>query len=297
MSFRPSDTTGNFLDQIGRIPLLTAAEEIHLGQTVRTWLDDPEPSKALIRRGRRAKDRMVSANLRLVVMVAKKYTSRATELGLSLDDLIQSGTLGLVRGVELFAPARGYKLSTYIYWWIRQSIHRDLSQCGGLIRVPVHIADTLNRIRHATAAMVRDGNDKPTREQLAKATGKSIREVALALEHGIPARAVWSLDCQMKNANGDEGARLLETIATEGDEAARLLHEGELQELIADLQARCGDELALVQLREADGFLNKDIGELLGCTRASAAQKLLEAKRRLVRAAGVRGQELLELAA
>ena len=296
MSFRPSDGTGHFLDQIGRIPLLTAAEEIHLGQTVRTWLDDPEPSRALIRRGRRAKDRMVSANLRLVVMVAKKYTSRAAELGLSLDDLIQSGTLGLVRGAEKFDPEKGYKFSTYSYWWIRQAIVRDISQMGGPIRIPVHIGDALNKVRHATARLVREGIAHPSKEQLVEATGKNLSEITLALDYGIPARAVRSLDAQLKN-DRDDGCSLLETIATDGDEAAKLLHEGELQELIADLQARCADELALVQLKEADGFLNKDIGELLGCSRASATYQVQQARHSLRAAAGVRGQELLELAA
>ena len=296
MSLRPSDGTGHFLDQIGRIPLLTAAEEIHLGQTVRAWLDDPEPSRALIHRGRRAKDRMVSANLRLVVMVAKKYTSRAAELGLSLDDVIQSGTLGLVRGAEKFDPALGYKFSTYVYWWIRQAIVRDVSQQGGTIRVPVHIGDALNKVRHATARLVREGISNPSKQQLVEATGKSMSEITLALDYGIPARAVRSLDAQLKN-DRDDGCIMLETTHSHGDEAARTLHEGELQELMADLQALCPDELALVQLKEADGFLNKDIGELLGCSRASATYRVQEARRSLREAAGVRGQELLELAA
>ena len=297
MSLRPSDGTGQFLNAIGRIPLLTAAEEIHLGQTVRTWLDDPAPSKGLIRRGRRAKDRMVSANLRLVVMVAKKYSSRAAELGLSLDDVIQSGTLGLVRGAEKFDPGKGYKFSTYSYWWIRQAIVRDISQQGGAIRIPVHISDALNKVRHATARLVRDGIANPSKEQLVEATGKSMSEITLALDYGIPARAVRSLDAPMKNANDDPGCSLLDTITSDSDEAARLLHEGELQELIADLQARCADAMALVSLKEADGFLNKDIGELLGCSRASATYQLQQARRTLIEAAGVRGQELLELAA
>ena len=292
----PTDGTGQFLNAIGRIPMLTPAEELHLGRQVRTWLDDPEPSKGLIRRGRRARDRMVSANLRLVVMVAKKYSFRAAELGLSLDDVIQSGTLGLVRGVEKFDPALGYKFSTYSYWWVRQAIVRDVSQQGGQIRVPVHISDALNKVRHATARLVREGIANPSKEQLVEATGKSMSEITLALDYGIPARAVRSLDAQLKN-DRDDGCSLLETIATDGDEAARTLHEGELQELIADLQARCADELALVSLKESDGFLTKDVAELLGCSRASATYQLQQARRTLIEAAGVRGQELLELAA
>ena len=293
MSFRPSDTTGHYLDQIGRIPLLTAAEEIHLGQVVRAWLDDPEPSRALIRRGRRARDRMVSANLRLVVMVAKKYTSRAAELGLSLDDLIQSGTLGLVRGAEKFDPALGYKFSTYVYWWIRQGITRDVNTMGGSIRIPVHISDALNKVRHATARLVREGITNPSKEQLVEATGKSMSEISLALDYGIPARAVRSLDAQLTNAKGDDGCTMLETIATDGDEAARLLREGELCELMADIQALCPDEMALVSLKEADGYLAKDVAELLDCSRASATYQLQQARRSLIEAAGVRGRELL----
>ena len=116
----------DYLRMIGRFPLLTAAEEITLATAVQDWKTHPNGPdacpKPIRRRGIRARERMTSANLRLVVSVAKKQTSNGAQFGLSLLDLIQEGSIGLMRGVEKFDPARGYKLSTYAYWWIRQGI-------------------------------------------------------------------------------------------------------------------------------------------------------------------------------
>ncbi|MFM7675109.1 MAG: sigma-70 family RNA polymerase sigma factor, partial [Synechococcus sp.] len=154
----------SYLRDIGRVPLLTHEQEITIGRQVQELMALEElelelegrlgtkPSHvqlaeaaglppALLKRrlhaGRRAKERMVAANLRLVVSVAKKYTKRNMELL----DLIQEGTLGLVRGVEKFDPTRGYKFSTYAYWWIRQGITRAIAEKSRTIRLPIHITE------------------------------------------------------------------------------------------------------------------------------------------------------------
>ncbi|MEE2696282.1 MAG: sigma-70 family RNA polymerase sigma factor, partial [Cyanobacteriota bacterium] len=164
------DLVRSYLRDIGRVPLLTHEQEITLGRQVQDLMDlealqneiesrdgsKPSPDqlakasgltsvqlKRKLQHGRRAKERMVAANLRLVVSVAKKYTKRNMELL----DLIQEGTIGLVRGVEKFDPTRGYKFSTYAYWWIRQGITRAIAEKSRTIRLPIHITEMLNKLK------------------------------------------------------------------------------------------------------------------------------------------------------
>jgi len=141
-----SDAVSAWLAAAGRVPLLTPAQEISLGAAVRAWMDAPDPSAAVRRRGLRARDRMVAANLRLVVSVAKRYATSASRVGLGFEDLLQIGAVGLVRGVELFDPAKGYKLSTYAYWWIRQGLQRAVAS-GGVIKIPTNVNDQLRRLQ------------------------------------------------------------------------------------------------------------------------------------------------------
>ena len=153
---RSSDPISWYLATIGRIPLLTPAEEIELGNQVQQMMALTEDGtiavdseqfsskdRRMIRIGRRAKQRMMKANLRLVVSVAKKYQGK----GLELLDLIQEGSLGLERAVEKFDPTRGYKFSTYAFWWIRQSMTRAIACQSRTIRLPVHLSERLTTIR------------------------------------------------------------------------------------------------------------------------------------------------------
>ena len=141
-----SDSLGQYLNQIGKIPLLSAAEEIHLAKNVAAGLAVEETippgertpqQKRIVRTGQRCRKRMLEANLRLVVTIAKKYRS----FGMEILDLIQEGTIGLNRAVEKFDASRGYKFSTYAYWWIRQSITRCLDQQSRTIRAPLHLSE------------------------------------------------------------------------------------------------------------------------------------------------------------
>ena len=161
------DSVRSYLRDIGRIPLLEHDEEILLGRQVQRLMEIKaceellsNPDKASlaeslgltikelrkeIRAGERAKEKMVTANLRLVVSVAKRYTKRNMELL----DIIQEGTIGLVRGVEKFDPGRGYKFSTYAYWWIRQGITRAIAEKSRTIRLPIHVTENLNKLKKA----------------------------------------------------------------------------------------------------------------------------------------------------
>ncbi|MEY3756864.1 MAG: polymerase sigma factor SigA3, partial [Cyanobacteriota bacterium] len=194
------DLVRSYLRDIGRVPLLSHEQEITLGRQVQELMAIEEleaeleqqlgmkPSQAelakaaglsdavlkkRLKSGRRAKERMVAANLRLVVSVAKKYTKRNMELL----DLIQEGTIGLVRGVEKFDPTRGYKFSTYAYWWIRQGITRAIAEKSRTIRLPIHITETLNKLKKGQRELSQLLGRTPTVTELAESVELPEEEV------------------------------------------------------------------------------------------------------------------------
>jgi RNA polymerase primary sigma factor len=179
---RTGDTLGLFLDEIGRHPLLTAAQEIELGKRIEAG-DEA------------AKDQMVTANLRLVVHIAKRYQGQ----GLALLDLIQEGVFGLVRAAEKFDWRRGFKFSTYATWWIRQALQRALQKQAREIRLPLHIAERERRVDRARNELARDLDRVPTDEELAAKAGITVSELE---ELAQAARVVASLDQPI----GEEGS-------------------------------------------------------------------------------------------
>ena len=189
------DSVRAYLRDIGRIPLLEHDEEILLGRQVQRLMEikacqellgDPDKSRLAdnlgltikelrkeIRAGEKAKEKMVTANLRLVVSVAKKYTKRNMELL----DIIQEGTIGLVRGVEKFDPGRGYKFSTYAYWWIRQGITRAIAEKSRAIRLPIHVTENLNKLKKAQRELSQINGYMPTVFQLSDHLGLTVDEI------------------------------------------------------------------------------------------------------------------------
>ena len=184
----------SYLRDIGRIPLLEHDEEILLGRQVQRMMVLKDMKKELeldnegladamdlphkqikkeMRDGERAKDKMVTANLRLVVSVAKKYTKRNMELL----DIIQEGTIGLVRGVEKFDPGRGYKFSTYAYWWIRQGITRAIAEKSRAIRLPIHITENLNKLKKAQRELSQMNGQMPNVFELAAYMDLSVDDI------------------------------------------------------------------------------------------------------------------------
>jgi RNA polymerase nonessential primary-like sigma factor len=188
------DSVRAYLRDIGRIPLLEHDEEILLGRQVQRLMEIKEQKESLnldneglaaasditlkqlkreIREGEKAKDKMVTANLRLVVSVAKKYTKRNMELL----DIIQEGTIGLVRGVEKFDPGRGYKFSTYAYWWIRQGITRAIAEKSRAIRLPIHVTENLNRLKKAQRELSQMNGYMPSIHQLSDYLELSVDDI------------------------------------------------------------------------------------------------------------------------
>lgn len=140
-----------FIDMAARYPLLTQQQEIELGRRIQKWLKDPDPSPGLARSGKRARDQFVCCNLRLVVAVAKKYTRRISGTSITFADLLQEGVIGLQRAAEKYDPECGYKMSTYAYWWIRQSITRSIDMKTGMIRISSGAKRKLQRFRDSAA--------------------------------------------------------------------------------------------------------------------------------------------------
>jgi RNA polymerase nonessential primary-like sigma factor len=188
------DSVRSYLRDIGRIPLLEHDEEILLGRKVQTLMALEEQMKELsldeqglaeakdvplkqikreLRDGKKAKEKMVTANLRLVVSVAKKYTKRNMELL----DIIQEGTIGLVRGVEKFDPGRGYKFSTYAYWWIRQGITRAIAEKSRAIRLPIHVTENLNKLKKAQRELSQMNGYMPSVFQLSDHLGLTVDDI------------------------------------------------------------------------------------------------------------------------
>ncbi|NDC36196.1 MAG: RNA polymerase sigma factor, RpoD/SigA family [Synechococcaceae bacterium WB9_2_112] len=228
------DLVRSYLRDIGRVPLLSHEQEITLGRQVQELMaieelreelllrsggSEPSPAslaeaagisvpllKRRLQAGRRAKERMVAANLRLVVSVAKKYTKRNMELL----DLIQEGTIGLVRGVEKFDPTRGYKFSTYAYWWIRQGITRAIAEKSRTIRLPIHITETLNKLKKGQRELSQELGRTPTVTELAVYVELPEEEVKDLL-----CRARQPVSLETKVGDGDD-TELLDLLAGDG---------------------------------------------------------------------------------
>lgn len=159
----PNDAVRDYLKAIGRIPLLTPDQEVELSRKIQRW-QNPEPGlstselETIRAQGLFAQQKMVQSNLRMVVSIAKKYSNR----GLELLDLIQEGSIGLARGAEKFDPDRGYKFSTYAYWWIRQAMTRAIGMQSRTIRVPLHIVEKLNKIKKTQRELAQNLGRIPT---------------------------------------------------------------------------------------------------------------------------------------
>lgn len=254
------DSVRLYLREIGKIPLLTAEEELALAQRVVAGEKD-------------AKDKMAEANMRLVVSIAKRYVGR----GLDLLDLIQEGNTGLLRAVEKFDPDKGFKFSTYATWWIRQAITRAIADQARTIRIPVHMVETINKLLRTQRRLTQELNREPTNEEIAEAMEIEVDKV----EHIMKIKQdISSLDASVRD---DEEDSVLgdfiedeDTVTPEESATGQLLKE-HVKEMLSALTER---EQKILRLRfgleDGKSHTLEEVGQEFNVTRERIRQ--IEAK-------------------
>lgn len=251
-----------YLRTIGRVKLLSAAEEIELARRVAVG-------------DQLAKKKLIQANLRLVVSVAKKYQGR----GLPFLDLIQEGNMGLIRAAEKFDPERGYKFSTYATWWIRQGITRALADKSRTIRVPVHMVETINNLRKATRTLSQKLDRRPTMDELAREMGIPVKKVKDILAAN---RSPLSLDTPYGEDEDNTLAELVEDLnsSTPEDSTAQSLMSADVRKVLSVLTPREREVLILrFGLNDDKPRTLEQVGKLVGITRERTRQIELKALR------------------
>ncbi len=297
------DSIRLYLQEIGRIRLLRADEEIELARKIADLLElerireklsqqldrDPHDSewaeavklplpafRYRLHVGRRAKDKMVQSNLRLVVSIAKKYMNR----GLSFQDLIQEGSLGLIRAAEKFDHEKGYKFSTYATWWIRQAITRAIADQSRTIRLPVHLYETISRIKKTTKLLSQEMGRKPTEEEIATRMEMTIEKLRFIAKS---AQLPISLETPIGK---EEDSRLGDFIESDGetpeDQVSKNLLREDLEKVLDSLSPRERDVLRL-RYGLDDGRMKtlEEIGQIFNVTRERIRQIEAKALRKL----------------
>ncbi len=284
------DSISLYLKEIGRVPLLTAAEEVDLAKRMEAGRDSRHRLKHeqveweereqllwLVRDGRSAQEHLIKANSRLVVSVAKKYVGR----GVPFLDLIQEGNIGLIRAVNKFDYCRGYKFSTYATWWIRQAVTRAIADQGRTIRVPVHMYEQINRLTRTSRQLVQELGRDPTTEEIAEELGVTPRKV----EH-IMRVSQRPLSLEMP-VGEEEDSYLGDFIEDEEadspqDSAGRQILREVIDEIFQSLTPR---EVRILQLRfglvDGYNYTLEEVGRKFGVTRERIRQIEAQALSRL----------------
>jgi RNA polymerase primary sigma factor len=280
------DSVRGYLRQIGGTELLTASEEVALAISIEVGVFAAERLRReaageehltaelrrdlhqIVRTGSAARRRLIEANLRLVVSIAKRFTGR----GLTFLDLVQEGNIGLIRAVEKFDYAKGFKFSTYATWWIRQAVGRALADQSRVVRIPVHVIEQLNQLARARRDYVRDRGDEPTAEELAGLLGVAPGRVWELRRIGSEP---ISLDQPMgETGDGTLGDLIADTTAADSFDvaSAKLLHD-QIHKVLGSLSDR---EAGIVRLRFGlmDGCPHTldEIGMVYGVTRERVRQ-------------------------
>ncbi len=284
------DSISLYLKEIGRVPLLTAKEEVQLAkrmelgqfalQRIEGGVEDPVEREQLlweIRDGERAQEHLIKANSRLVVSVAKKYVGR----GVPFLDLIQEGNIGLIRAVNKFDYTRGYKFSTYATWWIRQAVTRAIADQGRTIRVPVHMYEQINRLTRTSRQLVQELGRDPTTEEIAEAlevTPKKVEQVIRVSQRPL------SLEMPVGEEEDSYLGDFIEDEEAQSptDAASQQLLREVIDEIFASLTPR---EVRILQLRfglvDGYSYTLEEVGRKFGVTRERIRQIEAQALGRL----------------
>ena len=206
-----ADATRDYLDAISRYPLLSTQQEIQLARKIAQYMelrDKPDPTPAeqrLIKAGLKARATMVNCNLRLVVHIAKRYTGRIKSMDML--DLCQEGNIGLQRAAEKFDASRGYKFSTYAYWWIRQSLKRAIDSKERMIKIPIHMIDRIFKALQVEIEFMKEHGRKPSKTELAEVMGLTVEQLLALVDCN-------SVHISLDELVTDDGNSLLDLIAS-----------------------------------------------------------------------------------
>jgi len=312
-----TDSIRVYLQEIGRIQMLTADEEITLARQIQDLLKieqdrsllqkdlerlptlfelaslmgiSEKELKSRLARGRVAKNKMIAANLRLVVSIVKKYQNR----GLSLQDLIQEGTIGLVRAAEKFDPEKGYKFSTYATWWVRQACMRSIAEQSRTIRLPIHVTEKVNKIKQTVKSLSQSLLRQPTYQEIAQAVDIPIERLKFFMRS---ARSIDSLDRGIgKEEDTTIGELIADPTSSIETELIQSCLSDEVEASLANLTMR---EAKVLRLRYGldDGIAKtlSEVAEPLKCSRERVRQIEARALRKLRHHAGCQNlKEYLE---
>lgn len=269
-----NNTVRDYLKEIARTPLLTSEEEVKLANQIQAMLPlldqenlTPEEKK-IVRQGQRAKQKMVQANLRLVVSIAKKYQNR----GLSMLDLIQEGSIGLMRAAEKFDASKGYKFSTYGYWWIKQAITRAIANQARTIRLPIHITQDLNKIKKTTRKLSQTLGRKPSDREIAEELDLDIKKLR-ALAQAARITKPKSLNVTIDENQTELGQILADDSASPSDFVANQEIRSQIQSLLHTLSPKQRDVITLrYGLNDGQIMTYEQIGNVCGISRERVRQ-------------------------
>ena len=264
-----SEAMSRYMTTVLKYPLLTKEQEILLARQVQAWVTAENPDKKTVRIGRKAYEKLINCNLRLVISVARRYTNRCklTEML----DIVQEGNIGLSHGVKKFDPERGYALSTYVYWWIRQAITRYLSTNDRLIKLPSHAVDMLAKMRSWTPLFQEEHGRAPTLEECAEFCGTNPRRMADYLERATDA---GSLD---RIVSDDSDMALIDCVSYDNDIMEELENNYDRERIGRMLDMLPWEEASLIRdfygIDRTERITFNEMGKRQGVSRERMRQK------------------------
>jgi len=281
-----SDPLRDYLNQIGKIPLLTADEEIELGHAIQRMVaigfkeEYTKQEQKIIKVGTRAKRRMIQGNLRLVIGVASKYKHLANRV--TMHDLVQEGNIGLIRAVELFDPSRGYKFSTYAYWWIRQGIMRSIQIQDRIIKLPTGASDILRKVRIFTLEYQEEHGEPPSLNTCATFVGiapQTLRDYMRGAQDAV------SLDAKVRTQR-EEGSSVIDLIPAETERPEQdLLLDTQIEAIRQALTYMCSLHQQIIILRYGlngeEPCSKREISRIVGIAQDTCSKLLHKSEREL----------------